>query len=90
MLGGQGAATALSRITTWLGGTFLALALLISILSGPSDQTGTSLMKEAADQSPAVQGTELEIPTLVDNKKELSTPPRRQEKTFKELKKISL
>jgi preprotein translocase subunit SecG len=64
MLGGQGAATALSRITTWLGGTFLALAVLISILSGPSDQTGTSLMKEAADQSPAVQGTELEIPTI--------------------------
>jgi hypothetical protein len=26
----------------------------------------------------------------VDDKKELSNPPRRQEKTFKELKKISL
>lgn len=64
ILGGQGAATALSRITTWLGGLFLVLAILISLLSGPAEQSGTSLIKQEADNAPAVQGTELQVPAV--------------------------
>ncbi|MBT3590809.1 MAG: preprotein translocase subunit SecG [Candidatus Marinimicrobia bacterium] len=65
ILGGQGAATALSRITTWLGGLFLVLAVVISMISGPAESSGSSLIKQEADNAPtAVQGTELEIPTV--------------------------
>ena len=65
ILGGQGAATALSRITTWLGGLFLALAVVISMISGSAEPSGSSLIKQEADNAPApVQGTELEIPTV--------------------------
>ena len=37
VLGGQNAGNVLSRITTWLATLFLVLAVVISVLSGPSD-----------------------------------------------------
>jgi len=36
VLGGQNAGNVLSRITTWLATLFLSLAVIISMLSGPS------------------------------------------------------
>jgi len=52
VLGGQNAGNVLSRITTWLATLFLVLAVVISVLSGPSDESSTSLVKTAAENRP--------------------------------------
>ena len=52
ILGGQGAGTVLSKITGWLAAVFIGLAVLISILSGPSDESGSSLVKKASEENP--------------------------------------
>ena len=44
ILGGQGAGNVLSKITGWLAAVFIGLAVLISILSGPSDESSLSLI----------------------------------------------
>ena len=54
VLGGQNAGNVLSRITTWLATLFLVLAVIISILSGPSESGSTSLVKQAADNRPEI------------------------------------
>ncbi len=54
VLGGQNAGNVLSKITTWLATLFLVLAVIISILSGPSESGSTSLVKQAADSRPEV------------------------------------
>ena len=46
ILGGQGAGTVLSKITGWLAAVFIGLAVLISILSGPSDESSSHLLKK--------------------------------------------
>ena len=58
MLGGQNAGNVLSRITTWLATLFLALAILISILSGPATDTASSIVKQAAEDRPVLPSTE--------------------------------
>ena len=55
ILGGQSAGNVLSKITTWLAVIFIGLAILISILSGPSSETSTSLVKKASEDNPAQQ-----------------------------------
>ena len=62
VLGGQNAGNILSRITTWLATLFLTLAVIISVLSGPSDTESTSLVKQAAENSPDIPAAEI-IPT---------------------------
>ena len=57
VLGGQNAGNVLSRITTWLATLFLVLAVIISVLSGPNDESTTSLVKRAAE-------TRTELPAL--------------------------
>ena len=52
VLGGQNAGNVLSRITTWLATLFLVLAVIISVLSGPADESTTSLVKRAAESRP--------------------------------------
>ena len=52
VLGGQNAGNVLSRITTWLATLFLVLAVVISVLSGPIDESSTSLVKKAAENRP--------------------------------------
>ena len=52
ILGGQGAGNVLSKITGWLAALFIGLAVLISILSGPSDESGSSLVKKASEENP--------------------------------------
>ena len=52
ILGGQGAGNVLSKITGWLSAVFIGLAVLISILSGPSDESGASLVKKASEENP--------------------------------------
>ena len=58
VLGGQNAGNVLSRITTWLA-LFLTLAVIISVLSGPSDTESTSLVKQAAENRPDIPAAEL-------------------------------
>ena len=54
VLGGQNAGNVLSRITTWLATLVLVLAVVISVLSGPGDSSGTSLVRQAAENRPEV------------------------------------
>ena len=55
ILGGQGAGNALSKVTTWLAVAFIGLAILISIVSGPSSDTSSSLVKKASENNPVQQ-----------------------------------
>ena len=48
VLGGQNAGNVLSKITTWLASLFIILAVVISVLSGPSNSSTSSIVKEAA------------------------------------------
>ena len=52
ILGGQGAGNVLSKITGWLAAVFIGLAVLISILSGPNDESSSSLVKKASEENP--------------------------------------
>ena len=52
ILGGQGAGNVLSKITGWLAAIFIGLAILISIMSGPNDDSSSSLVKKAAEENP--------------------------------------
>jgi preprotein translocase subunit SecG len=63
VLGGQNAGNVLSRITTWLATLFLSLAVVMSMLSGPTDTGSTSLVKQAADSRPVVPPTDIVDPT---------------------------
>ena len=58
VLGGQNAGNVLSRITTWLATLFLSLAVIISMLSGPTTNTSSSIVKEAAEDRPVVPATD--------------------------------
>lgn len=57
VLGGQNAGNVLSRITTWLASLFLVLAVIISMLSGPSTESSSSIVKQAAEDRPVVPTT---------------------------------
>ena len=52
ILGGQGAGNVLSKITGWLAAIFIGLAILISTLSGPNEDSSSSLIKKAAEENP--------------------------------------
>ena len=68
VLGGQNAGNVLSRITTWLATLFLVLAVIISVLSGPTDESTTSLVKRAAENRPELPALDVDAagnePTL--------------------------
>jgi preprotein translocase subunit SecG len=52
ILGGQGAGNVLSKITGWLAAIFIGLAILISIMSGPNEDSSSSIIKKAAEENP--------------------------------------
>ena len=58
VLGGQNAGNVLSRIITWLATLFLSLAVIISMLSGPSTNASSSIVKQAAEDRPVVPATD--------------------------------
>ena len=68
VLGGQNAGNVLSRITTWLATLFLVLAVIISVLSGPTDESTTSLVKRVAESRPELPALDVDAagnePTL--------------------------
>lgn len=49
MLGTSGANNFITKLTTWLGITFIALALLIGALSGDSQTASESIIQQDAD-----------------------------------------
>ena len=55
ILGGQSAGNVLSKVTTWLAVIFIGLAILISILTGPSSESSSSLIKRASEENPIQQ-----------------------------------
>ena len=59
VLGGQNAGNVLSKITTWLATIFLTLAVVISMLTGPSNTESTSLVKQAAENRPEIPPTDV-------------------------------
>ena len=49
MLGSSGANDFITKLTTWLGITFIALALLIGVLSGDSQTARESIIQQDVD-----------------------------------------
>ena len=62
ILGGQSAGNVLSKITTWLAVIFIGLAIFISILSGPTTESNSSLVKKASENNPAQQQPQSVLP----------------------------
>ena len=62
ILGGQSAGNVLSKITTWLAVIFIGLAIFISILSGPTAETNSSLVKKASENNPIQQQPQRVLP----------------------------
>ena len=62
ILGGQSAGNVLSKITTWLAVIFIVLAIFISILSGPTTESSSSLVKKASENNPVQQQPQSVLP----------------------------
>ena len=62
ILGGQSAGNVLSKITTWLAVIFIGLAIFISILSGPTTESSSSLVKKASENNPVQQQPQSVLP----------------------------
>lgn len=62
IFGGRGAATLLSKLTTWLAIGFMVLAMLISLISAPR-QSQESLLRQEAQTRPVAPGADLSLPT---------------------------
>lgn len=62
LFGGRGAATVLSKMTTWLAVAFMALAVVISILSSNGTKQPESLLKQEAGNQLITPGADLSIP----------------------------
>jgi preprotein translocase subunit SecG len=64
IFGGRSAATALSKITTYLAVAFMGLALLISLVGSPSAGDGSSVIEQAQEERTlAPSNEELVLPT---------------------------
>ena len=68
ILGGQSAGNVLSKVTTWLAIIFIGLAILISILSGPSSEASSSLVKKASEDNPVQQLQQQDVITDQEEK----------------------
>ena len=62
IMGGRGAASFLSKITTWLAGIFLSLAVVISLFSVSTQVDSESLLKQESENQPISPGADLSLP----------------------------
>ena len=72
IFGGRGAATALSKITTYLAIAFMGLALLISLIGSPTTSGANSVIEQAQEErtlSPNTDGLALPTPPVQDAEK---------------------
>ena len=67
IMGGRGAASFLSKLTTWCVVIFMVLAMLISFISAPSVTETESLLKKEADSRVITPGADLSLPTIPKN-----------------------
>ncbi len=65
LLGGRGAGTFLSKLTTYLAVIFLGLAVVISLVSSPSAVESESILKQEAENQSITPGADLSLPTSV-------------------------
>ncbi len=65
LLGGRGAGTFLSKLTTYLAVIFLGLAIVISLISSPSSLETESILKQEAENQSITPGADLSLPTSV-------------------------
>ena len=65
LLGGRGAGTFLSKLTTYLAVIFLGLAVVISLISSPSTVELESILKQEAENQSITPGADLSLPTTV-------------------------
>lgn len=65
LLGGRGAGTFLSKLTTYLAVVFLGLAMVISLISAPSSVEPESILKQEAESQSITPGADLSLPTSV-------------------------
>ena len=63
LLGGRGAGTFLSKLTTYLAVIFLGLAIVISLVSAPSGVEPESILKQEAENQSINPGADLSLPT---------------------------
>ena len=64
LLGGRGAGTFLSKITTYLAVVFLGLAVVISLISSPSTTETESILKQDAESQSITPGAGLSLPAV--------------------------
>ncbi len=62
LFGGRAAATVLSKLTTWLAVLFMALAVVISVISANSSKQAESLLKQEASSQVITPGADLSLP----------------------------
>jgi len=65
LLGGRGAGTFLSKLTTYLAVIFLGLAIVISLISSPTAVESESILKQEAENQSITPGADLSLPTSV-------------------------
>ncbi|NOZ73903.1 MAG: preprotein translocase subunit SecG [FCB group bacterium] len=67
LFGGRGAATVLSKMTTWLAVAFMALAVVISLISSNAAKQPESLLKQEAGNQLITPGADLSLPAGTEN-----------------------
>jgi preprotein translocase subunit SecG len=67
VFGGRGAASFLSKLTTWLAVAFISLALIISLVSSPTVVDQESLVKKEAEERVISPGADLSLPAVQDD-----------------------
>ena len=65
LLGGRGAGTFLSKLTTYLAIVFLGLAMVISLVSSPASVEPESILKQEAENQSITPGADLSLPITV-------------------------
>jgi preprotein translocase subunit SecG len=71
LLGGRGAGTFLSKLTTYLAVIFLGLALVISLISAPSVVEPESILKQEAESQSITPGADLSLPASIPIEEEV-------------------
>lgn len=65
IFGGRSSGNALSKLTTYLAGIFMGLALLISLISSPGSGSAGSVVEDAQQDGSLAPSTEnLSLPTV--------------------------
>ena len=67
ILGGQSAGNVLSKVTTWLAVIFITLAIVISMVSGPTGTSSSSIVKQASENNSIQSNTESLPPEIEES-----------------------